>query len=198
MGQINFFGVREDHTAVFDYIFTETNFRVFETYSEFDQDLREFKSVDELLKTFDLGVDGHGNASSPFICLWSPSIIPEPTFRKINLKVKGHTFRYVIEGCGLLFILFGGIHGEIITKSKITFFSEKGARKKCGVIPGPDDVNWEAKKKIVGKLKYHIQKRLRGAPVKGGAILKNALEHVENGFALKESAGTPWAYKVVH
>ena len=45
---LDFFAAESDQRALLDFLFASTEVRVFESYSEFDADLREFRSTDEL------------------------------------------------------------------------------------------------------------------------------------------------------
>src|SRR5438105_3224797 len=102
---LNFFAAEADQKALIDFLFSSTDIRVFESYSEFDKDLREFRSTDELAATFPLGIDPSGNASAILLQLWSPSVMSELTITRFALNpaaCNGHTFRYCIEGGALM------------------------------------------------------------------------------------------------
>jgi hypothetical protein len=58
---LDFFAAEADQRAVLDFLFSSTDVRVFESYSEYDADLREFRSTDELAAAFQLGIDPWGN-----------------------------------------------------------------------------------------------------------------------------------------
>ncbi|MBS0203810.1 MAG: hypothetical protein JSS49_12975 [Planctomycetes bacterium] len=61
MAKLDFFAAETDQRAVLEFLFSSTDVRVFEAYSEFGADLREFHSTDELAQAFPLGTDAHGN-----------------------------------------------------------------------------------------------------------------------------------------
>src|SRR5262245_16139913 len=108
-----------DYKLVFDFIFSSTDFRVFESYSEPDQQLHEFKSFDQLASIFPIGDDPHGNVTAVLLQLWSPSVMQKLTIERFGLDPKrcqGHTFRHRIAGGGLFQLYLGGIHSQIITK----------------------------------------------------------------------------------
>ncbi len=51
---LDFFAAEFDQRAVLDFLFKATDVRVFESYSEFDADLREFRSIEEVASAFPL------------------------------------------------------------------------------------------------------------------------------------------------
>ena len=83
---LDFFAAEADQRAVLDFLFSATDVRVFESYSEFDADLREFRSTDELAATFPLGTDRHGNGHAVLLQLWSPSVMSELSIERFALK----------------------------------------------------------------------------------------------------------------
>lgn len=54
MGNCDFYATKDDLISLMDFIYSETDSRVFESISQFDNDLREFKSTEELLKAYNL------------------------------------------------------------------------------------------------------------------------------------------------
>ncbi|MBC7853776.1 MAG: hypothetical protein IAF94_10100 [Pirellulaceae bacterium] len=193
MANLDFFAAESDQRAVVDFLFTSTNVRLFESYSEFSQELREFRSLDELAAAFPLGVDKHGNGTAILLQLWSPSVMTKLEIERFALKPEkcnGHTFRHRIVGGGLIQLYLGGVHGRVITKSHFGHFAEAGARK-WGVEKG---VNWSELKTLSNKVQYHIRKRLAAAKVPGRPVLPEALELVRAGYSLKEAAQTSWQY----
>jgi len=61
--------------------------RIFESYSEYDKELREFRSFDDLSGAFELGSDKHGHGFAVLLQLWSSTVIPNVGFERIALKV---------------------------------------------------------------------------------------------------------------
>ena len=130
MANLDFFAAYSDQRAVVDFLFTSTNVRVFESYSDFGQELREFRSLNELAAAFPLGEDRHGNGFAVLLQLWSPSVMKKLEIARIALlpeKCDGHTFRYRIGGNGLIQLYFGGVHDKVITKSHLGHNTEAGA-----------------------------------------------------------------------
>ena len=143
MANLDFFGAHDDLANVLEFLFSRTDLAVFESYSSLGEELKQFHSIAGLEQHYHLGMDHYGNGSGVLLQLWSPSVMAEPDIRRITLNprsCKGHTFRYCIEGGGLIQLYFGGIHEKCITKSHYGHFSEKGAR-----VRGRDHgVDWKA------------------------------------------------------
>jgi hypothetical protein len=58
---LDFFAAEADQRSILDFLFSPTDVRVFESYSDYDSKLREFHSTDELAAAFPLGTEPHGN-----------------------------------------------------------------------------------------------------------------------------------------
>ncbi len=195
MANLNFFAAESDQTALATFLFSSTDVRVFESYSEYGQELREFRSLDELAAVFPLGQDKHGNGTAALLQLWSPSVMKDLEIERIALRPEccgGHTFRYCIKGGALIQLYLGGVHERVVTKSHFGHFSEKGASK-WGLDGG---VNWHELKTLSNKIQYHIRKRLAVAKVPGCPVLPQAYELAQSGYALKLAAQTPWEYSL--
>ncbi len=183
MANLDFFAVRDDFAAIFDHLFTNTDVQIFEAYSEYDQELRRFRSTEELLAALPIGLDRCGNGFANFLAVWSPSVMPEPEIKRIDFsrKIDGYTHRFCVEGRGLMHLHLGGIFENTMTKSNFGHFSEKGAARWGPV----DEINWPASRKLSNKILYLIGKKLQAARVPGMPVLKGALEMHEQGYLFK-------------
>jgi hypothetical protein len=153
MPQAKFLADKTAIEAFFEFVFSQTDCRVYEAYSRYDNELRAFSSVADLNDCFALGADDAGSGSAYHFALWAPSAMPVPTIRRIALKkVKDGTYRYCVEGCGLFTVLLGGTYRESLTPSTISYWSEAGAKERCLAEPGPSSVNWAVHKQIGSKL----------------------------------------------
>jgi hypothetical protein len=179
---------------VLEFLFSSTDVRVFESYSEFDTELREFHSTDELAAAFPLGVDQHGHGSAVLLQLWSPSVMNELTIKRFALDptaCNGHTYRHSIEGGALMQLYFGGLHQRVVTQSH--FGHQSQARAKAW---GVDHcVNWDCLKMLSNRIQYHIRKRLAVAKAASCPVLRQAYELARTGCALKCAVQTPWSYE---
>jgi hypothetical protein len=192
---LNFFAAETDQRALLDFLFASTDVRVFESYSEFDADLREFRSTDDLASAFPIGLDPHGNGAAVLLFLWSPSVLREPTIERFALdpaKCGGATFRYSIEGDGLMRLYLGGVCGRAITTSNFGRTSSRWAERR-----GCKGIDWEAFKKISNRITYHIRKRLAvGKAVPGCVVLPEAMKLAIASYALKQFIQNPFQYEL--
>jgi hypothetical protein len=171
MANLDFFAVRSDLKNVIDFVFANTDIRVFEAYSAFGQDLREFHSFDELEAKYEVGRDPHGNGFAVRLELWSPSVESGPQIRRIELdprRCQGHTFRYCLDGWSCIQLYLGGIHDRVITRSHYGHNSEVRAR---ALGCRNRTVDWSVLKTLSRKIQYHIRGRLAVARVPGRPIL---------------------------
>jgi hypothetical protein len=193
---VDFFAAEADQRAVFDFLFSSTDVRVFESYSEYGAELREFRSTDELATAFPLGTDPHGNGSAALLQLWSPSVMRDLTITRIKLNpaaCEGHTFRHRIDGGGLMQLYLGGVYERVVTKSHFGHPSQTRAR----AWDVDDGVNWAALKTLSNRIQYHVRKRLAAGKVPGMPVLPQALALARSGYALKVAAQTPDAFELL-
>lgn len=196
MASLDFFAIKPDMEQLFAFIFGETDFRVFESYSELGQDLREYTSFAHLCGSCDVGQDKHGNGHAILLQLWSPSVMSKPAIERIALdptKCNGFTFRFRISGFGLVQLYLGGVHARIVTKSHYGHFSERGAARWGDVT----QVDWSALSKLSGRVQRHVRRKLGVATVPGRPVLAGAFELHQAGYELKEAAQTPYSYTAV-
>lgn len=192
---IDFFAAEADLKALLDFLFSQTDVRVFESYSEFDSELREFHSTEELVIAFPLGKDLHGNGNAVLLQLWSPSVMSHLNIERFSVipeSCNGHTFRHRIDGGGLMQLYLGGVSGNVITMSHFGCQSETRAQK-WGIDEG---VNWESLEKIAGKIQYHLRKRMAAGKVPGRPVLPQAMQLARSGFELKLATHTPWHFEL--
>ena len=192
---LDFFAAEPDLRAVLDFLFSSTDVRVFESYSEPDAELREFSSTDELAATFALGTDPNGNGHAILLQLWSPSVMRDLSIRRFKLDpahCNGHTFRHNIEGGGLMQLYFGGVCDRVVTKSH--FGHQSQVRAKAWEVD--DGVNWEALKTLSNRIQYHVPKRPAAGKAGSMPVLPAALSLARAEYALKLAPQTPWAYEL--
>jgi hypothetical protein len=90
----NFFADKADKVKILEFIFRETDLKVFESYSRPGQDISEYKNVDEIVSKYDLT---NGDKFAITFQLWTPRHKGDILFRRIELDPKrcsGYTFRY--------------------------------------------------------------------------------------------------------
>jgi hypothetical protein len=192
---LDFFAAQDDLRAVLDFLFASTDVRVVESYSVVGADLREFRSTDELAAAFALGADPHGNGVAILLQLWSPSVMRDLDIQRIKLDpahCDGHTFRYRIDGAGLMQLYLGGVCQQVVTRSHYGHQSQTRAQ----AWDMDEGVNWEALKTLSQRIQYHIRKRLAAGKAKSCPVLPQALQLARAGYALKLATQTPWAFEL--
>jgi hypothetical protein len=177
MANLDFYALEEDQRSLLEFLYAEANITVFELSSEYDCEVRRFESVPDLEAAFTLGQ----HRASHFQ-LWSPSVMAAPTFRRIELKVPGHSFRYSVEGAGLIQLYLDGQKDGVIYHSHYGHWSEAGARERS-ILPA-DACDWKALAKLSGRIQRHIRGRLAVAKLFGRPILPQALRAVQKGHGL--------------
>lgn len=203
---MNFFACKTDLLNIFKFILSETDLRIYEHYSEYDKDLREFSSVEEILEAFNLGV---GDLST-HLMLYSPSLKGKLVTRKIifNSDVqekKGHTYRYEIAGWGMIQMELEGIHQKSIIASYINCNSQKRARweDNFSKVRSADAWDWKAVTSIFRKLSYYIRKMaidkafwLKYPGIPGIPVLPEAYQRYKEGYLLKDIKDAKFSYSL--
>lgn len=184
MGTLDFFAAKEDLRALLAFLFEETDARVFEHYSEYDQELREFRSVEQVESTFPQLGSAQSGRQSVLLQLWSPSVEADLEVQRIELdprRCRGATFRYTLENSSSMQLYLGGVVDRTITVSHFGHNSEARARK-WGNAAG---VDWSALKTLSNRIRYHIRQRLAAAKVPGRPVLGAALRLLSEGHSLE-------------
>ena len=179
MANLAFFAVREDMLALLSFIYAETDCVVFESYSRYDTELRQFTSIQQLDDAYFIGNDPHGNGYAITLQLHSPSVAAPPHIQRISLSVPGHSFRYCVESAGLMQLYLGGAYDGFISQSHFGHWNEAGARQRC-VFPA-DEVNWLLQCSLSGKIQRHIKRRMSPAKVQSRYILAHAFSALQSG-----------------
>src|SRR3954471_21608233 len=123
----DFFASKSDKIDLLDFIFKETDLKLFDAASSYGQEIKEYKNTKEIVAKFDLE---NGGQLSVTFQLWTQYFGGDILFRKVELNPKhcdGHSFRYSTDGWGLIQLYFGGQKDNILFHSHIGHFTEKGA-----------------------------------------------------------------------
>jgi hypothetical protein len=179
MANLDFYGLKSDLQKLLAFIYDETDIVIFEMSSEFDREIRRFTSLKDLEGTFAIG---QMNKGQTHLQLWSASVMKEPKPRRINLTMKDHSFRYAIEGAGLIQLYLGGLKENIIGETHYGHWNQAGAEERC-VLP-TKDCDWETLKKISGRLQRFIR-GLAVAKINNRVILPEAFSEIRNGKQLR-------------
>jgi len=159
----NFLADEKDKLAILEFIFNDTDLKIYDTASDLGQEVCEYKNIQDISSKFDLSLGGKSELTFQ---LWSPRHKGQPIFNKVALNPKyceGHTFRYNTNGWGLIQLYFGGIKNNELSQSHLGHFNEKGAlnREDITSINGKvADWDWKEIQITSRKLKYQIHNKL--------------------------------------
>lgn len=182
MANLDFYAVGDDLRDLVEYIFAETDIVMYELASEFDKEARQFRSLSEVEAVFHLGTYRAGDLQ-----LWSPSVMERPVIRRIDLiRVPGHSFRYAVEGAGLIQLYLDGVQGGVVYHTHFGHWSEAGARKRS--INSADDCDWRLLAKLSGRIQRYIQGRA-AARLHSCPILRQCFAEVQQGAGLQFGPG---------
>jgi hypothetical protein len=180
MAHTFFYGLKSDIQNVFEFLFTQTDVEVFESYSVFDRELRQFRSMEELEDAFRIGFDRGGSGRTEIFQLWSPAVMPRPAIHK--RVVEGYGTRYSIYSPGLIQLYLGGQHNNSTTESDFDHWDKAGY-----VHRAPDDANvcdWKALSRLSGRIQRHVKRHLAVAKLGSSSILPEAFAALQNGQPL--------------
>lgn len=178
VANLDFYAAPDDQRELLRFLFAETDVVIHELYSRFDHEVREFRSLAELEACFTLG-----DHQAAYLQLWSPAVMARPVFRRIELTgIPGHSFRYAVEGAGLIQLYLDGFKDGALHHSHYGHWNEAGARKRS--IHSADDCDWVALKKLSGRIQRHIRGRLSVAKLHGRPVLCNAFAALQAGSGL--------------
>jgi len=177
MANLDFYALGDDLRSLLQFLYAETDVIVYELASEFDRDARRFASLAELEAVFSLGVYRAGRLQ-----LWSPSVMARPVIRRIEITVPGHSFRYAVEGAGLIQLYLDGGRDRVIYHTHFGHWNEAGARQRS--VHPADDCNWPALTKLSGRIQRHIRSKLTAAKLYARPILHQAFSAVQQGHGL--------------
>ncbi|HEY2035054.1 MAG TPA: hypothetical protein VGH02_15340, partial [Rhizomicrobium sp.] len=119
---LDFYAIDTDFLPILGQVFKNYGCRVFESYSEFDQEIREFKEPEDIIAS-------RKSSQSIYLQLVVPSASELVQIRRIALNEStGHGFRYCIDGWGLIQLYLGTQTSSGITHSHTNHNSEVRAR----------------------------------------------------------------------
>jgi hypothetical protein len=152
---LNFYAADDDWLAVLGAIFDLGLFRVFESDSEPDQELREFHAATEV----PAGPRGRS------LALFAVGSGPGPVAKRVDLLpgvLAGATFRYCCEGWGLIQLYYGGPVGtRELRWSRTNHNTEKRALAWAATLHrlgDPSAWNWAAVTSASGRLNRVIRR----------------------------------------
>lgn len=183
----DFFATKTDKINLLDFIFSETDLKIYDHTSPYGQHISEYNSTNEIAAKFDLE---NGRQSSVSFQLWSEQFGGNLLFRKVALDPKycnGYTFRYSTEGWGLIQLFFGGQNDNLLFNSHIGHFTKIKALKweDTNQLKGRVDIwNWKEIEGASRKLKNHIHNKMAINKIRSYGILPGADELIKSGIKL--------------
>ena len=184
----DFYADYNDKIAILEFIFNDTDLQVFELGSAYEQEIKKYRSSDEIVSLLDLI---NGDKFAITFQLWTPRHKGKPVFRKITLDpnlCNGHTFRYSTDGWGMIQLYFGGIRNNTLHLSHFGHFTEKGAMKweETNTFNGNvNDWSWKEIEATSKKLKQFIKTKLVVQKIGSIDVLIAAAKLQEEGVQLK-------------
>jgi hypothetical protein len=179
MPNIDFYAAGADFLAVLTYVFDRSGCRVFESYSPLGEEIAEFKSIKDLSARYTIGVC-RGSAPSALLQLVPPSGSNRFTIQRISLSpdvCHGHTFRYSVEGWGLVQLYIGGIGPHGLVNSHSNHNTEARARKWAETYRdlGPVELwNWRETTAVSSALNRFIRAKLTIYKLGSRPVLRDA------------------------
>ncbi|MDB5390482.1 MAG: hypothetical protein JWM11_6128 [Planctomycetaceae bacterium] len=181
MASLSYYGLKEDIREVVRFIQSETDFQIYESYSEFDTEIRRFPTFEDLETGFKLGHDKHGRGIAVNLVLWSPSAMPHLEIQRINLRIPNHTFRYRALGIGLIHWHLGGVHDEdFISATDYRHWSKPLQRHLA--TGEAETVDWPLLNRFSGRVQRFIQKKYAVAKIQRYPILPDAFTGFQRGL----------------
>ena len=187
MPWLTFFATSADLLDLVDRLVFAEGGRVYEEYSRFDHESREFANLQELTVLAEREGEGLGGLQ---LGLSLPGVGAPPRIRRIDLRagaVPGHTFRYTVEGCSLLTLQCGRIHDGALDASHLVWWTEASARGKAAPELRADAVDWKRLAAVGRRAQSLVRRDLASGEAGGRAVLIGALEQARRGVTLHDS-----------
>jgi hypothetical protein len=167
MAQLDFIAVDQDFYDVMQFVFSETDLIVYEAYSRIDHDIRRFTSVADVAATA-----ADRKAGGFLLRAWSPAVTEAPIFDTFKLSPEVGTHRTTLGGAGMMQFQQGHIERGHIHFSVFSHWNEAGARGRG--IPGAEEVDWAAMRRLSGRIHRYLRNKLAVASIRSAPVLAHA------------------------
>ncbi len=189
MPNCDFYAVRQDHEQLLDWLFQEGTCRVFELASDFEQPLKEFRAVGEVLSQFDRRHNSEEKWHAVHLQLYVLGASPPFSPRRVQLDPRacgGATLRYSAEGWGLVQLYLVVEMARGLNNSHSNHNSQKRAEAWAPIVPNMQTVDlWDFKKITAFSSRMNRQiKKLSVAKIGSRPILPGALKVWQSGVSL--------------
>lgn len=176
----DFYAAGQDLLDVLSVVFALGDCLVFEAYSPPGEDLREFKTVEEIRHRYALGLC-EGRGPSVLLQLYAPSAAGAISRRRIDLKPQGGVtearFRYTMEGWGLIQLQLGGVFDGGLVASHTNHNSKARAVNWENTCPemGPASAwNWAEVFRVSRRINTQIRTKLSVGKIGSRSVLPQA------------------------
>jgi hypothetical protein len=176
MANLDFYATIEDHEAVLAELYGHGDLRIFQSYSEFDSDLKEYARPDQILQ--DIKQATHSR-HAVLLQLWAPAVSSAIEIKRFPISVEGFSYRHRIAGWGLMQLYLSKESEAEIYPSHFGHFSQRGAESRSGLPssqtnPGSaEDWDWQSLIRISRRIQQIIR-RLAETKVGSKPALKAA------------------------
>jgi hypothetical protein len=173
----DFFADKDDKIEILNFIFKETDLEVFDSDSQFEEKINQYRTTSDITSKFDLE---NGGKFAITFQLYASRFKGDLIFRKVDLDPKrcnGHTYRYATNGWGLIQLDFGGIKNGELNRSHIGHQSAKRAsawEKNFSEMGFVNKWNWEEVEQVGRKLKYQINNKMAKRKIGSIGVLAGA------------------------
>lgn len=176
MPNCNFYAIDNDFEAILDFVFSDMECRVFESYSKYDKELVEFECADEVVEYYKLVEFSRKPNCAASLMLWPTKASDDVRVNRIELnpkKCQGATHRYRVDGWGLVSLELRGINKAGLQYSHTNHNTEKRAvawETNYGDVMGsPSNWDWKivtsTSRKLHSFIKKHSTKKVGSMPV---------------------------------
>jgi hypothetical protein len=187
----HFYATRDDLHELLEFVYSQTDSRVFEAYSRINHEAREFRSLDDLRQQ-DPAAASHGKLH---LRLCSPSVTTGPTFSRFELKAEvGGGYRVSVEDPSIIRIVEGGIRKDIAQAplywTEIASWNEAGARQRSLYSKAElDRIDWRELARLSNRIWRFIKDKLGVASLGPRPILRHTFSAMECGLKLWRGPG---------
>jgi hypothetical protein len=184
MPNCDFYALAPDCAAVLEFVFSNLDWHLIEAYSEPDQKVRTFTSLEAVMSSFDCA------RQAAHLMLYAPEMRGYVAPKRIDLKpgaLGNATFRYSIEGWGLIQVYLETPRRNELRASHTNHNSQKRAERWAPTYPENArhvaTWDWAAVGRVSARLVRHIR-GLGAAKVGSRPVLPAALAAEQNGVII--------------
>jgi len=188
MANLDFYATISDHELLVADLFKTGDIRFFESYSEFDSELREFTQPGQIIE--ELRLAKHPRFAT-LLKIWAPLASSKIEVERFSVSVQGRSYRHCIHGWGLMQLYLGTENENEIWPSHFGHFNQRGAEGLSAMGPSVSrnpgtaaDWNWPLLLKISRRIQYSIRSRFSELKVRSRPVLRDAARLYSSGCKL--------------